>query len=371
MSLRFKNYLIMVIITLFLLSVNNLEAQKKQQSLKGRAQTDFRSAQISLQNELYEKALGQYLNVLNNAPDHVISLKMVADLYFMQADYAEEETEAIETYEKAYNFYHRVLKAINGVKDWQLYRDFELHKSDSELKLQSIWVRFFNFAREAYIIEDLDFSEKILRRLIEMDPKRTEPYLMLANIADRKGEDDTKMQYYLKLLEIAKDNTQVIINIAIDYRDKEDWDNAKKYFEMFIEAEPNNVAGYLELAFVEIKMKDFHGAFNKYEQALKIEPNNVDIIINAANVAQQLEDQDKLLELLKRAVTIDESVENVSYLCYTLARYQIWQDLIKYSLIWHRLDPKAKDPVQFIVISAQQVRDDALRRQYQEILGRM
>ena len=369
MNVRFKTYLILVIITLFFLSVSNLEAKK--QSLKGRAAADYRGARISLQQENYEKALGQYLSVLTNAPDHVESLKAVADLYFMEADYAEEESDAIAIYEQANDYYHRVLKVISGIKGWESYTDFKKHKDDSELKIQGIWVRFFNYAREAYLADDLDFSEKVLRRLIEMDPSRTEPYLILANIADRKGDDETKMGYYLQLLEIAKDNTQVIINIAIDYRDRQDWENAKKYFEMFVEAEPNNVAGYLELAFVDIQMKDFRDAMDKYEQALKIEPNNVDIIVNAANVAQQLEDQDKFLELLKRAATVDENIENITFLCYNLARYQKWQDLITYSKIWHRLDPTSKEPVQFIVIGAQQVRDDALRRQYQEILGRM
>jgi len=369
MIFRTNNYLIVIVAVLFLLGISNLEAKK--QSLKGRAQTDYRSAQISMQHELYDKALDQYLRVLNNAPDHVESIKNIADLYFLNAEYAEEDFEARERYSKANEYYHRVLKVINGLKDWKSYDNFETIKDDAEKKTQSIWVRIFNMGREAYLAEDYDESEKIMNYVLQLDPSRGEPYLLLANIADKRGDDEKKMEYFLSLLEIAKDNTQVIINIAIDYRDKKDWENAKKYFGMFIEAEPNNVAGFVELAFVYVQLNNYKDALLNYEKALAIEPTDVDILINAANVAGELNDQAKFIDLFKRVIEVDKTVENVEFLCNRLARYQNWQELITYCKIWHELDPKAKDPVQLIIFSAQQTRNEALRKEFQDKLSKM
>lgn len=89
-------------ISLLFCFVADLEARR--QALKGRAQAAYRSARIYLQQEMFDRALGQYKVVLEHDSRHVETLKSIADIYFFNADF-EEGVVAKELYQNAFRFF--------------------------------------------------------------------------------------------------------------------------------------------------------------------------------------------------------------------------------------------------------------------------
>jgi|GEM_PF-5439154 len=340
------------------------------QSLSGRARPVFRDAQIFLQQSNYERALEYYLLVLEHDPDHVISMKNVADLYFMQADLQEEEM-AIQTFEIAHGYYLLTLSTIASIPNWTGFTGFEVIKNDSELKLASIFARNFRIGQEFFHEDDFESAESIFQDLLSLFPERTESYQMLAAIADRLGNLEKTIEYSLKILEVDPTNTQILINLALEYQGKGDLENAAKYFRMYIDVEPNNASGYVSLAYIYMQMEDFDTALLLYEQAMQVDPDNVDIVADAANIAQEAQNESKTVLYLKRLIELERTEENVSYLVVHLMRVQNWAEVIVYAKIWHELDPDAKEPVQLIILAAGQTGDNDTAREYQNILNKM
>ena len=341
-----------------------------QQPLSPRAQPYFRDAQIFLQQSNFPRAMEYYLLVLENSPDHVVSMKTVADLYFMLADEAYDE-EAIELFETAYDYYVRTIDTINGLADWTRYDGFENHLNDAELKLQSIFAKMFLMGQEYYQEEDFDAAEGIYLDLQRLFPERIESAQMLAAIANAQGDVQKAIGYFMTILEHDPTNSQILLNLAIEFQEQDDFDNARRYFLRFIEVEPENIAGHISLAYIEMQQEDYHAAFILYERAIEIEPENVDLISDAANIAQTIGDEEKVVHYLRRLVYLEENEENVSYLVYYLARMQNWEDLLTYARIWFNLNPEAREAVQFIIHSAYQQNNQEVLREFQEILNRM
>ena len=340
------------------------------QQLSSRARPNFKEAQIFMQQYNYERALFYYLRVLETDPDHVESMKNVADLYFSQAG-EEEYEEAREIFEIAHGYYIRTIDTILGIDGWENFNRFDLFKSDSELKIESIFARNFILGREAYQEEDFEESEEIFEFLQRLYPEKYEATQMLAAIANRQGDTDRAIGYFLRILEADPTNTVIVTNLAIEYQQLHDYENAAIYFQMFIDLEPENVTGYTSLAYLRMQMDDFETALTLYEQAMEVEPDNVDIVADAANIAQEAGNQEKVLLYWKRLVDLEKNEENVSYLVSLLLRAQSWQEVLTYSKIWYELNPESKDAVQFIMVSANQIGDTATAREYQEIFNKM
>ena len=365
MKFSLKQSILLIAIVGIMFCFNTLEART--QRLRGRAQTSYRSARIELQQGSYDRALELFLSVLENEPNHVESIKNVADLYFMKAEEADDE-EALDLFELAHGYYVRTINTILGIADWESYTGFELFKSDSELKLASIFARSFIQGQEFYQEEDYENAIEVFNDLRRLFPDRIEPVQMLAAIANNQGDVDLALSYFLEIHEADPTNTQIINNLAVEYERLNDYDTSLKYFQMLVELEPTNIVAYVSTAYVFMQMENYEEALRFYELAMDVEPDNVDIIADAANIAIETGNDEKTISYLKRLYYLESNEDNVSFLVYQLARLQSWEDLITYSKIWHEMNPDAKEPIQFIIAAAYQLGDQDTVREYQQKL---
>ena len=352
----------MLVIIAILFCFMQLEART--QSISGRARTSYRSGRVELQQGLYDKALVQFLNVLEHAPNHVESMKNVADLYFMKAEEHDEE-EAREFFELAHKYYNMTISTILSMDNWESYTDFDNYKSDSELKLASIFARNFREGQELYQEEDYESAIEIFEYLTNLFPERIESVQMLAAIANNQGDVDKAIGYFMSILEKDPTNTQIITNLAVEYEQMNDYETSLLYFMMLINVEPDNINGYTSAAYVNLQLQNYEEALRLYEDALVIEPDNIDLIADAANVAIEVNNNEKAISFLIQLVEHERTEDNVSYLVYQLARLQHWENLITYSKMWLEINPDAKEPVQFIIAAAHSLGDTETVREYQ------
>lgn len=367
MFFRLKTHIFIIILATFIFGVSNLDART--QNLRGRARTSFRSANVYLQQELFDRALEQYLNVLEEAPDHVESMKNIADLNFLFAENdGDEQKQYLET---AHEYYVRTINTIHSISGWERYTNFDTILSDSQLKLRSIWVRIFKMGQDFFAEENFTDAERIFQELLVLAPDSVQTYQMLAAISDRQGDHEKAIEYSMKILEVNPENTQVLINIAVEFENTQNWERAKEFYQKFVKAEPSNPNGYLSVAFVEIQMNNFEAALTNYELAMQYAPDNIDIVANAASIAQRLEKDKKAITYFKKLVELERTAENVSVLCYTLAKVQNWTDLIAYAKIWYELAPNSTDAVDLIILGAYQSKNNTILKQYQDIRAKM
>ena len=365
----FKKVVFFAILVTLVVSFCSLEART--QSLTGRARPYFRGARTEMQGQRFELALDRFKQVLEHQPDHVESRWRTANLYFMFAGEESDDATARDMYRIAYNHFRICIETITNMPDWQRFTDFDSWLEDCELKIQSIGVRFFRMGHELYQEEDFDGAVVVLYELIDLAPEKSETYILLASIADQRGDIPQAITYFSRILEFEPTNIQVIANIATEYQKLDDWVNAKLFYQKVIDVEPDNVFGHFNMAVANLQTDNYEAALSNWEAALRIEPDDLDLLNNAIRTAQSLGNDDKVIEFLKRMIEIEETVENVADLCYQLIRVHRWEDLITYGRLWHQLDPTSRDAVQFVMHAANQTNNQALAREFQEILSRM
>ena len=403
MTFRLKNIVSFVMLMLLVFSFGSLEASR--QSISGRARPYFLGARTELSGQRYDLALERFLKVLEYEPNHVESRMTAADLIVRQAaeaafeadilsrraeatedeDAAQElrergrayEERSRELYKEAYRHYVIGIETILSIPNWQRFTGqqrsatFELFKTNAEANTQRIFARLFAMGDRHLEAAEYDIAERIYYEIIELIPSRFEPYVRLAQIADRRGEPDKAIGYFKKVLEVDPANTQIILNIATEYGRAGDWENAKVYYRKFIEREPNNIDGYFYLAVAYLQTDNFETSLRYFEEALAIEPDNLDLLDNAARVAESLGNTGKAVGYLMRLVELEETVGNIAYLCSVLARLHRWEDLITYSKRWLELYPGANEAVRYIIFAANQVGNTELVRQFQRVLEGM
>jgi len=205
-----KNSMIILFIIILLYIPSYLKG--KTQTLRGKAQTAYRSAKTNISLQLYEKALHNSLDVLTYVPDHVESIHNVADIYFRFAENGNSD-EAIEMYAIAHDYYERTLNTIYNITDWQTFDNFEDIKIDSELTINTICGRIFHMGREQFDNEDYVAAEDIFKRLLVIAPDRHDAILMMSLIANLRGETEVANELLNKVIENAPDSNQQSLDL--------------------------------------------------------------------------------------------------------------------------------------------------------------
>jgi len=325
---------IIIILVIYLLYFPSI-LQGKTQVLKGKAQTAYRSAKLNISLQLYEKALHNFLDVLAYAPYHVESIYNVGDIYFRLAEDGDSD-EAIEMYAIAHIYLERTLNTIQNIEGWQTFEGFESIKSDSELTINTICGRIFDMGKERYDNEDYDIAEDTFQRLLALAPDRADAKLMMAQIANLRGNTEEANEYYTQIIENAPESSQ--ISPGLYYKINQDYENAIHFYTMSIKTEPSNINEYFSLAEIYLLINNFEEALKTYEVALEIEPDNIELLANAAQVATDLNN---------------------------------WELVKRLAIKWHQIDPTDKEPLLLIILAAQNLNEPNTVSTYTRILDRL
>jgi len=391
MLLNIKKIIVMITFLSLVFGTVILQAKQKTQTqkLKGKATTHFRAVgpYLQLGPDGYKGALQNYMKVVELQPDHVESLKGIAEIHFDLALYGEDnnEEETLNLLLQSNDAFKKVIATIYSIPEWETYIDSKKHSfedllSDSKKKKESIWVNIYKFAEEYFISEedgnpnekrDLERAEEIYLTLIELDKTRDPSYIRLAAIEKERGNIEKSTEYFIKLYEVDTTNTLVIKKIAQEYEIAKDWENAIIYYEKLINIEPNNAEVHGALGRVSLELDDLDTALIHYTNAHNIDPENIDILYDAFNVAVSLHKDDLIVSYLKKLVEIEPTEENISIICYQLRKMREWRELIIYSKKWYELDETNRVPVQFIIHSTIELKDSNLQREYESILNKM
>lgn len=359
----------LIIIFALLLSLfipSQLLAKGKEQKIKGQAKVNLRSAILYAREKKVDKALSFYMKVIEEYPDHVFSLFNVAVIYNNQA--LETPEKSTELYALSADYYQRTLTSINNIPDYKDYDEFEKYREESIKMLRNQWNRQFKNAYDFFAEEKYDESMAILNKLAVETPDSLKTYQLLAAISEKKGDKAKQNEYFKIILQKNPNDTIVLLNLANDYYMDKKYELAVEYFTKLSDLEPNVPDHPLYAGYSYIELKKIDLALQAFEKALSIDPNNTDALGTAASIAQNEGKNDKATEYLTRLVNLDDSLENLSILCYHLAKLQDWNALIPMAEKWYNKDTSKKEPVQLLVMAAIQTKNKALETKYTAIL---
>lgn len=347
----------------------NLHAKGKTQKIRGQAKVDLRSANLYAQQKNTEKALGFYLKVIDAYPDHVESLFNIAGIYNNEA--LEEYDKADELYAKSVQYYKKTLEAIESIPNWKEYEHFSQYRKESIRMIANQWSRVFKDAFELYHEQKYDESEAILFDLKKDTPDSLNIYQLLAAIEGERGNKDKQLEYFGVLLEKNPNDEKILINIADQYYQAKEYQEAISYFERLATIAPTNTEYLLFNGICYLYLENKEKALEIFEQVLVIDPNNIDALANASYIVQAAGNDQKAIEYMKKLYQVENTEDNLTTLCYQLAKVQNWTELIVYAKQWRTLDSGNKEPVQLIILAAGNLKDKALQQEYTNILKKM
>ncbi len=399
----------MIIVLTLLLSLflpSQLLGKGKEQKIKGKAKISLRSAILYGREQKDEKAISSYMKVLEEYPDHVFSLYNIAVIYNNQAfeiqmkakekqseilkeaeDKSEDlqkeaedkaeilkknaEIESFPLYSIATEYYQKALASINNIPDYKDYDEFETYRNECIKMISNQWQRRFKKSYDLFNEGNNESSIEILNQLVTETPDSVRTYQLLAAIAEKKGDIAKRNEYFQIILQKNPNDTVVLLNLANDYYMEKKFDLAVEYFKKLSELEQEKAEHPLYMGYSLIELKKYDQALEAFDKALTIDPNNLDALGTAASIAQNENKNDKATEYLTRLVSIEESSENLSILCYHLAKLEKWNELIPFAEKWFKNDENRKEPVQILVMAAIRTKNKALETKYTAILKKM
>ena len=97
----------------------------------------------------------------------------------------------------------------------------------------------------------------------------------------------------------------------------------------------------------------------------------MDILDNAKSIALQLKDYEAAIEYLDKILEHRSTEQDFSEAVMISVQIEDYDSVIKYAKRWHSWDDHNTAPVEYIILSAQKLEDQATAKAYSDILKMM
>nr|MDK2850934.1 hypothetical protein [Candidatus Cloacimonadota bacterium] len=359
---------LVILLVAIALGLGACSAFRPRQRLSPQANVNAQTANVYYAQQNVDKAEEFYRLVLEEHPDHALSLRRMADIYLYKAQQMPDRSVEFNT--EAFNFYSRALEVYNTFED--LTDEERMDIRDMTRRREGAWTRIYRAGDAALEAGNTQEALRIFELAHELQPSRFEPMIRLKDIYQKELQDNEKAeQILLALLEQEPDNLDYILETGAFYFNQENYEEAAKYFAKARELAPANLDNLLNLSYVYYEIEDYEKALEVTQQALALDPGNIDILENAKDIAIMLGDNELTVSYLKHLIeqrsSEDDFVE-ISRILYEMGDYET---LITYAQKWYQWDNTSQDAVQFIILAATETDNEALRNTYSKILQSM
>ncbi len=359
--------LIIILLTLAL-ALGACSAFKTRQKLSPQANVNAKTAGVYYAQQNVDKAEQFYLKVLEEHPDHAISLRRMADINLHKAENFPDRS--VEYNKNAYELYNQALAVYQTFDN--LSDEERLDIRDMTRRREGAWTRIYRAGDASLQAGDTQEAMEYFELANELNPDRYEPLIRLKDIYQKELKDDAKAEEILLSL-IAKDpeNLDYVLEIGAFYFNQKDYTKSVKYFAQARQMAPANIDNLLNLSFSYYELKDYDKALEVTQQALNLDPGNPDILQNARDVAFMADNKDLTVQYLKQLIDRRSTDADFADICRILYEQEKYEELITYAQKWHQWDNSKQDPVQFIILGASKTGNEALKTTYTRILQAM
>jgi tetratricopeptide (TPR) repeat protein len=171
-------------------------------------------------------------------------------------------------------------------------------------KLPDRWgydVRYFYYS---YIKPDPDQRLTIARMKVRLFPEDIEAHNTLAVEYWRRGEFDSAIAEYERILQLDPSQYENLRWIGDVYRDQGAFEVAIRYYERYNEAVPDDFAGLRALGDTYCYMGDHERGKSYFEQALVLDPDNIGVLYDLGTAEYNLGSLDEARERFEGVLEI-------------------------------------------------------------------
>jgi len=168
-----------------------------------------------------------------------------------------------------------------------LMRDFP-NSIDAGVLMGNVW------ERHGDAIEALKFWRKVL----ELDPRRSDVYKSMGWFAMQKGQYEQAIAYWRKALEVAPQMPDIHNSIALALMGLGKQKEAIEELEKDIQISPNSNFSYFMLGQIYLQQKEYEKAKKNYEKAIALLPSYTNAYYGLFTVCTRLNEHDKAQEYI-------------------------------------------------------------------------
>jgi len=139
---------------------------------------------------------------------------------------------------------------------------------------------------------------KFWRRVLELDPKRSDVYKSIGWFAMQKGQFEEAIAYWRKALEVDPQIPNVHNNIALALMGLGRQKEAIKELEKDVQISPHSSFSYFMLGQGFLQEKEYEKAKKHYEKAIMLQPSYTNAYYGLFTVCTRLKQRDKAQEYL-------------------------------------------------------------------------
>lgn len=284
----------------------------------------------------FDKAISHYKLLISHHPEKPNFQYNLACCYEMTGEYNYAigilahlvllNPKSVTMSQKLANLYMKINKPLNAK---EIYEKIILSGSVS-------FEIYYEFAHICAKTGDIDKAEKILKKVIDLNPEYAPAHKDLGVLYLRKRLFDYAEDEFNKALNSAPDDFSIVFEYANYLHSTTDFKKADEYYQKSLELKPDDVDALGFSALNKIHLKDFENAFEQVQEAIKKAPDMSFLYYIAGKIKFLQEQYEDAKFYLIKSYEKDKNhdVENLLGLCYyELSSYeqanQIFEDMLK------------------------------------------
>ena len=243
-----------------------------------------------MQNE--EKALNYIEQVLNKNPKHIEALQLLEKIFIDKNAYAEAEQTAKNIYCISHNINDlvKIFQLLNLQGKYDEIFEYHVENPNGFIYLEQ--------AKALYYKKELEKSEEILHKALEISPDNQDILLMLGQVYYAQNKKDHCVELLTRLSR-DNENPELLNFCGAVESYQNNFKAAKDYVLRAIKLDPKNDEYYFNLANIYFKQGDTVYAKQYYNHAISLKPENRNYHFALANLYYSEKHYKRALEELQ------------------------------------------------------------------------
>jgi tetratricopeptide (TPR) repeat protein len=204
---------------------------------------------------------------------------------------------------------------------------------------QRLFLAWYLLGRARFNKEDFDGAKKAFQEAVEKAPAFKPAWLMMAETAEKEGDDWEALRVYRKIVELAPTEVDVWAKMANLARTMGAFDLAESSVREALRGRPNDGSLYYLLAFIQKESGQTDAALASCETALELGFREAPVYVTMGDLYYERMDMTQSIAALAKAVEIDpaaaESIASFALSSLTTEDFAALQSLLEKHLETH------------------------------------
>ena len=262
-------------------------------------------------NKDYDKALLYYKKALELDPKNIKAVFQIGNVHFKK-----------RLYEQAANTYMKVLKS-----------------KKSKNYTSQINSRAMSLTDE----KEYKLAEKLLKKVINVDPKLVNAHINLGYIYSELGNHSSSLKPWLKAYELSPSSDIVLYDIGYAYHSLKKYELAMEYYKKCLKVNSKYVNAYVNMADIFLKLKQYDKSIEESKKVLSIDKNNFYGHFNLAEAKYLKGQVDEALKYFLKTYDLKTNdIDTLNYLAEIYISKKMHEEAKTYIDQALKIDPKNK-----------------------------